>query len=192
MLKYWKLSDGELVSKVRLPNNVNLVASPVVTPLGQLYFASGGISVVIGSGPAFGVLATNDLHDPSSASPAVAGGRIYIKGGRNLYCIAMAVVAEARNAEKLQPRLMRTADSGRTFESCGNFSPVRNQSARALPKFHGDTLYWLVDGGVTWSAPLVPPSEMNGVGGLSWLEYDPKHDTLYLMKMGSELYQLRR
>lgn len=94
VLKYWKLSDGELVSKVRMPNNVNLVASPVVTPLGQLYFASGGISVVIGSGPAFGVLATNDLHDPSSASPAVAGGRIYIKGGRNLYCIAMAVVAE--------------------------------------------------------------------------------------------------
>ena len=39
---------------------------------------------------------------------------------------------------------------------------------------------------------FLPPSEMKGVGGLSWLEYDPKHDTLYLMKMGSELYQLRR
>ena len=151
-----------------------------------------------------------------------------------------AVVAEARSAEKPQPRLMRTADSGRTFESCGDFSPVGNQSAQALPKLHGDTLYWLVDGGliattdngmtwqkrgevkggqsgpifgdnaqhmfvltkagpvesrdggVTWSAPLAPPSEMKGVGGLSWLEYDPKHDTLYLMKMGSELYQLRR
>ena len=83
----WGLPTQRIYRKVRMPNDVNLVASPVVTPLGQLYFASGGTSVVIGSGQAFGVLATNDLHDPSSASPAVAGSRIYIKGERNLYCI---------------------------------------------------------------------------------------------------------
>ncbi len=33
---------------------------------------------------------------------------------------------------------------------------------------------------------------MKGLGGLSWLEYDPQHDTLYLMKMGSDLYRLNR
>jgi len=87
VLRCWKLSDGELVSKVRMPNDLNLVTSPVVTPQGHLYIANGGVSVVIGPSPAFDVLATNDLHDPSSASPAVADGRIYIKGGRNLYCI---------------------------------------------------------------------------------------------------------
>jgi len=58
-----------------------------VTAEGRIYFASGGKSVVIAAGPKFELLATNDLGDPSKASAAVADGRIYIKGGRNLYCI---------------------------------------------------------------------------------------------------------
>jgi hypothetical protein len=33
------------------------------------------------------VLATNDLGDPSPASPAGAGGRIYLKGQRYLWCV---------------------------------------------------------------------------------------------------------
>ena len=87
ILKCWRLSDGELVSKERLPSGANLVGSPFVTPEGRLYFAGGGPSAVLGPGPKFEVLATNDLGDPSSATAAVARGRIYIKGGRNLYCI---------------------------------------------------------------------------------------------------------
>ncbi len=43
-------------------------------------------SVVIAAGPKFELLATNDPGDPSKAA-AVAGERIYIKGGKNLYCI---------------------------------------------------------------------------------------------------------
>lgn len=58
-----------------------------MTPEGQIYFASGGKSVVVAAGPEFEVLATNDLGDSSQASSAVANGRIYIKGGRKLYCI---------------------------------------------------------------------------------------------------------
>jgi hypothetical protein len=48
------------------------------------------------------------------------------------------------------------------------------------------------DGGATWSKPVPPPKAMKGTGGLSWLEYDPKNDVLYLMKMGSDLYRLAR
>ena len=48
------------------------------------------------------------------------------------------------------------------------------------------------DGGATWSPPFAPPQAMKGIGGLSWLEYDPQHDALYLMKMGSDLYRLKR
>jgi hypothetical protein len=48
------------------------------------------------------------------------------------------------------------------------------------------------DGGGTWSEPLPPPADMQGIGGLTWLEYDPSRDILYLMKMGSDLYRLRR
>jgi hypothetical protein len=29
-------------------------------------------------------------------------------------------------------------------------------------------------------------------GPLLWLDYDPRHDVLYLMKMGSDLFKLPR
>jgi outer membrane protein assembly factor BamB len=87
ILKCWKLSDGSQVYSERLPMGVDHAASPFVTPEGRLYFASGGKSAVVAAGPKFEVLATNDLADPGRASAAVAGGRIYIKGGKNLYCI---------------------------------------------------------------------------------------------------------
>ena len=87
ILKCWNLGSGEMVYSERLPNGVDPSASPFVTPEGRIYFASGGKSVVIAAGPKFELLATNDLGDPSKASAAVADGRIYIKGGKNLYCV---------------------------------------------------------------------------------------------------------
>jgi outer membrane protein assembly factor BamB len=70
-----------------LPNGVDHAASPIATPEGRIYFANGGKTAVIAAGPKYSVLAVNDLGDPSSATAAVADGRIYIKGGRFLYCI---------------------------------------------------------------------------------------------------------
>ena len=64
-----------------------LCTSPFITPEGHLYAASSGKSYVVKAGPKVEVLATNDLGDPSNASPAVAGGRIYLKGRRYLWCI---------------------------------------------------------------------------------------------------------
>jgi hypothetical protein len=48
------------------------------------------------------------------------------------------------------------------------------------------------DGGVTWGKPVAVPKELKGVSALTWLEYDPKSDLLYVMKMGSDLYKLPR
>ena len=48
------------------------------------------------------------------------------------------------------------------------------------------------DGGETWLPPITLPAGLKGVNNLSWIEYDAKHDVLYVMKMGSELYQWRR
>ena len=33
---------------------------------------------------------------------------------------------------------------------------------------------------------------MRCIGGLTWLEYDPKGDVLYIMKMGSQLFAMKR
>lgn len=179
------------------------------------------------------------------------GGLSFVEVGKGygtgwIFNGQIAVVAEAKTKEKSKPNLMRTTDRGKTFQPCGEHSPVGTNSAQALPKWHTDvglqrhagTLYWLVDGGLiattdkgetwkklgeikdaqygpvfgknseqmfvltkagvvestdggaTWSKPLPPPQEMKGIGGLSWLEYDPPHETLYLMKMGSDLFRL--
>jgi outer membrane protein assembly factor BamB len=82
----WKLADGETVYRERLAG-IAVAPSPFATPDGRLYFASAGKSYVVKAGPKFEVLGVSDLGDPSPASPAVADGRIFLRGGRNLYCI---------------------------------------------------------------------------------------------------------
>jgi outer membrane protein assembly factor BamB len=87
ILKCIRLADGQVVYSERLPNGVDPAASPVLTPENNLLFASGGKTVVIPAGPKFEIVAASDLKDGSSASPAVANGRVYVKGAKFLYCI---------------------------------------------------------------------------------------------------------
>jgi outer membrane protein assembly factor BamB len=85
-VRCWKMANGEEVYAERLPG-VSTASSPIATPEGRLYAASAGKSFVIQSGPKFELLATSDLGDPSQASPAVANGRLYLKGRHFLWCI---------------------------------------------------------------------------------------------------------
>jgi outer membrane protein assembly factor BamB len=87
VLKCFALKTGERVYSERLPAGVNPAASPILTADNRLYFAGGGKSVVVAVGPNFEILGTSDLKDDSAASPAVASGRLYIKGGKYLYCV---------------------------------------------------------------------------------------------------------
>ncbi len=173
------------------------------------------------------------------------GGKAFTEVGKGfgtgwVFDRQTAVVARVKDNETAKPTLVRTTDGGQTFQPCGDYSPVGNQSAQALPKWHEGTLYWLTDqgliattdraqtwkkigeikdaqygpifgkdarhlfvltkagvvestdGGASWNPPLPPPKEISGIGGLSWLEYDPTSDAVYLMKMGSDLYRLGR
>jgi photosystem II stability/assembly factor-like uncharacterized protein len=142
-----------------------------------------------------------------------------------------AVAAAVKGPEHPAGGLLRTTDGAVTFQSVGSYSPV------ALPRWHGNTLYWLVegalirtrdkgatwtrvcdlkdgrcgpvfgktaremfvlsrsgvvastDGGATWAAPI-PVPELKGVAPLSWLDYDPVNEVLYVMKMGSDLFKM--
>jgi photosystem II stability/assembly factor-like uncharacterized protein len=167
------------------------------------------------------------------------GGKRFEEAGKGygpawVFDGSTAVVAEAKTKDKPKPGLLRTTDGGKSFKPCGDYS------ATALPKWRGDTLYWLVDGaliktthagknwekvcdlkdgrygpvfgkeakqmfvltgagviestdgGATWSQPLALPKELKGVSPLTWMDYDPTHDVLYVMKMGSELYRMDR
>lgn len=86
LLSCWKWSSGEQVFKERLPG-LDHAISPVAAQDGKIYLASAGKSYVLQAGPKLKILATNDLGDPGKASPAVAAGKIYLKGGRYLFCI---------------------------------------------------------------------------------------------------------
>lgn len=47
-----------------------------------------GTTEVIKRGPKLDVLATNSLDGTLAASPAIAGNELYLRGDKQLYCIA--------------------------------------------------------------------------------------------------------
>jgi outer membrane protein assembly factor BamB len=72
----------------RLPQAPEVFASPVGAA-GRVYIPSrDGTTVVLKHGAAFEIVAQNKLSDGFDASPALAGGEIYLRGYKNLYCIA--------------------------------------------------------------------------------------------------------
>jgi hypothetical protein len=93
--------------------------------------------------------------------------------------------------------LVSTSDKAATWKIIGEikdaqYGPIFGKNAQHMFVLTKAGLVESTDGGSTWSKPLSPPKDMKGIGGLSWLEYDPQNDVLYLMKMGSDLYRWKR
>jgi hypothetical protein len=93
--------------------------------------------------------------------------------------------------------LIASADKGTTWTKLGavkdaRFGPVFGRDDNQFFVLTRAGVVESTDGGATWSRPVPAPRAMKGTDGLSWLEYDPKNDVLYLMKMGSDLYRLQR
>ena len=83
----WKLSTGEEIYSERIEGAAPL-ASPIATADGRVYFVSAEKSFVIKAGPKFEVLATNDLSGSANgSSPAVSGGKLFVRSNEFLYCI---------------------------------------------------------------------------------------------------------
>ena len=71
----------------RLPNLQNVFASPVAAA-GRVYVSSReGMTVVLKDGDSLEVLAQNRLDDKFSASPALVGKEIFLRGEQYVYCI---------------------------------------------------------------------------------------------------------
>ena len=72
----------------RLPGIRNIYASPVAAA-GRLYVTSrDGATAVLEAGDSLSVIGISHLDDEFDASPAIAGGEIYLRGRGHLYCIA--------------------------------------------------------------------------------------------------------
>lgn len=87
VLSCWELTKGKPVYTSERLEGVSTSASPIATADGLIYCASAGMSYVVRAGAKFDLVATNDLGDPSQASPAIADGKIYLKGRTYLFCI---------------------------------------------------------------------------------------------------------
>jgi outer membrane protein assembly factor BamB len=72
----------------RPPVPAKFMASPVAFDGLILLTSEDGDTFVLKAGPTFEVVRTNSLAEPIFSSPAIANGRIYIRGAKNLYCIA--------------------------------------------------------------------------------------------------------
>jgi len=93
--------------------------------------------------------------------------------------------------------LIKSTNKGETFEKVcdlkdGRFGPVFGKDTKQMFVLTGAGVVESADGGATWEKPVAIPKELKGVSPLTWLEYDPVNDVLYVMKMGSELYKLPR
>jgi hypothetical protein len=93
--------------------------------------------------------------------------------------------------------LIASSDKGETWKKLGDikdgqYGPIFGNGARQMFVLTKAGVCESGDGGATWSKPIPPPKELKGISTLTWLEYDPKSDILYLMKMGSDLYRWQR
>ena len=71
----------------RMPIPATFTASPVAFGDRVLFTSEEGNTFVLKAGPAHEILRTNSVDEPVFASPALAGGTIYIRGDRHLFAI---------------------------------------------------------------------------------------------------------
>ena len=66
----------------------------LVSANGLVYFLNdNGVMHVVRPGKEFHLMARNELGEKTYASPAISGGRLFLRGFKNLYCIAPETVA---------------------------------------------------------------------------------------------------
>jgi hypothetical protein len=97
----------------------------------------------------------------------------------------------------VQGALVCTTNQGQSWKKLGDlkdgrYGPVFGKDDKHMFVLTGGGIVESSDGGATWSVPIAPPKDFKGISALTWIEYDPKSDSLYMSKMGADLYRLRR
>lgn len=72
----------------RVPVPASFMASPVAFGDKLMITSDDGDTFIIKAGPKHEVIRTNSIGEPVFATPALANGRIYLRGENHLYCIA--------------------------------------------------------------------------------------------------------
>src|SRR5207244_10886991 len=79
-------ASGRLLQEERVPGFGNYFASPVAGD-GKVYFASeSGTVSVVAAEQDWRLISSRDFHEKIYATPALAGGRLYVRTEEALYC----------------------------------------------------------------------------------------------------------
>jgi outer membrane protein assembly factor BamB len=80
-----KFSGETIPLRWRVPIGAGYTGPTVAA--GRVYFTSGrGNTVVAAASPKFEVLSRNELNEDTLATPAISGGRVYLRTEGGLYC----------------------------------------------------------------------------------------------------------
>jgi photosystem II stability/assembly factor-like uncharacterized protein len=93
--------------------------------------------------------------------------------------------------------ILVSGDKGETWEKrCefknGRYGPIFGKDGKHMLVLTNAEILETTDGGANWSSKIALPKDLKGVNPLTWMDYDPVHDTVYVMKMTSELFKLER
>ncbi len=82
-------TDGTLVFDKQRLDGIDGVYASLVGAGDHVYVVgTNGVTAVLRHGAQFNLVATNQLDDSFSASPAISGDQIFLRGHHSLYCIA--------------------------------------------------------------------------------------------------------
>lgn len=88
VVKCMKINDGNVIWRGRLGSGEAISASPICHGPHIFAFAESGKTYVYQHGDTLRLMATNDLEEEQMATPALAGGELYIRTRHHLWCIS--------------------------------------------------------------------------------------------------------
>jgi outer membrane protein assembly factor BamB len=88
ILSAYRIADGSRIYQQRLPPVAGAFSASPVAADGKIYLASeDGQVFVVRAGPAYGLLATNDMKEVCMATPAISGDLLFIRTKSRLYAL---------------------------------------------------------------------------------------------------------
>jgi outer membrane protein assembly factor BamB len=83
----YRLASGEEVYRQRIPHVGSGFSSSPVASDGRIYLSSEDGDIFVVAAGEFDLVATNHMDEPLMATPAIAGGRLYVRGQHHLFAV---------------------------------------------------------------------------------------------------------
>jgi outer membrane protein assembly factor BamB len=87
-LNCYEARTGNIVYKMQKLGTRNTITASPTAGAGRIYIQTeDGECYVVKPGPTFEILVVNKLDEIFCASPAISGGKLFLRGRKHLYCI---------------------------------------------------------------------------------------------------------